>query len=97
MQSFASSRPAGNGASRSSLTPVPDPIDHHRLSGLRAELRRTARRLAEADVELDADTVVALLTTCDHLRAAGGVIDDLAAALLTQLRFQLADAESFSD
>ena len=94
MLSVPDGRPAVIGASCSPPTPFPRP---KALPGLRAEWRRLARRLADPDVELDADTVSVVVMAHDRLRAAGGVIDAMAAALVTQLRLQLADAEACLD
>lgn len=103
MLSLPDGRPAVTGASCDhSPTPFPSPPHYARkvvtrLPGLRAEWRRLARRLAESDVELDADTVAVLLLAHDRLRAAGGTIDAMAAALVTQLRLQLHDVEATVD
>lgn len=66
------------------------------VNALRCEWRRLARRLSEGDVELDVDTVTAVIAAHDRLVAAGGTVDVMAEALVTQLRLQLADVEAFS-
>ena len=91
-------RPGVTGASCDPPKPFPRLANTDgRLTGLRAEWRRLARRLADPDVELETDTVSVLVMTFDRLRAAGGVVDAMAAALVTQLRLQLADAEATVD
>ncbi|HEX8342967.1 MAG TPA: hypothetical protein VF624_18845 [Tepidisphaeraceae bacterium] len=70
----------------------PAPPPRQRINALRGEWRRVARRLADPDVELDADTFAGVLAVHARLRAAGVAIDPMADALIRQCAQQLDDA-----